>query len=84
MSNKRMYYLVIYDNAVAQKGDSVALKSIISEAGVNIILQDAGATITRKECGNRYKITSKKIFEYVNVDGSKTTFIIADADKQKK
>ena len=81
---KRVYYLVIYDNAKSQTGDSMALKSIISEESAKILLSDSGATITRKECGNRFRITSKKVFEYTNTDGTKTTFIIADADRQKK
>lgn len=82
--SKRIFYLVIYDNAINQTGDSMALKSYLSEANAKILLSDSGATITRKECGSKFRITSKKIFEYVNTDGSKTTFIVADADRQKK
>ena len=84
MSDKRIYYLVIYDNAKSVKGDALALKSILSEHSANIVLNDSAATITRKECGNQYTITSKKVFEYTNTDGTKTTFIIADADKKRK
>lgn len=82
--NKRIYFLVIYDNEKKAKGDALALKSIVSEQSANILLTDPGATITRKECGNSYTITSKRVFEYVNTDGTKTTFIVADADRKKK
>lgn len=77
---KVTYYLVIHDNK-GNKGVSAALKSIVSESKAKILLRDENPVITRKENGGQYRVTDKKYFEYVNTDGTKTLFIVCNADK---
>ena len=71
---------------VAQsKGVSSAKKSIITEASANIILHgDGNPTITRKECGNKFLVLEKRLFEFTNGTGTKFLFIICDVEKVKE
>ena len=79
--SSRTYYLVLFDEARA-KGCANALPSVLDEEAANVLLQDARPTVTRKD-GSKYLVTQKRMFEYRNLDGSKTLFIIADCIKLK-
>lgn len=78
----RTYYLVLFE--AGRTGVTSALKSILSEQSAELILKDVGRpTITRKEDGKKYLIMDKKLFEYKNLDGSITLFIVCNAEKIK-
>tara|TARA_R110000868_G_scaffold203901_1_gene451814 strand:+ start:1017 stop:1262 length:246 start_codon:yes stop_codon:yes gene_type:complete len=76
---KKTYYLVIYD---VKKGRGLvnALPSVIDEEAAQVLFQDANPTIERKR-GGKFLVKEKRFFEYSNPDGSKTVFIICDAER---
>jgi hypothetical protein len=82
MSDKS-YYLVMYEEGKS-KGVIHAYKKVLNEYQTKIILQDAAnPTLTIKENGSKYLLTNKRLFEYINTDGTTTLFIICDGVKQK-
>lgn len=78
----KIYYLIIYDNSFP-KGVSAAKPSILNEHEARVLFQEQNPTIERKKENKKYQVTSKRLFEYKNTDGSLTLFIICDADRIK-
>lgn len=80
--DNRTYYLVLYDERFP-KGVIHAMPSILDQEAANVLLQDANPTIERRKEGRKYQVLSKRMFEYSNLDGSKTLFIICDVKRIK-
>ncbi len=59
------------------------MPSVIDEETANILLVDANPTIERKKEGKKFQVTQKRLFEYKNPDGTKTLFIVCDANRIK-
>lgn len=81
--SKRTYFMVLYEQG-KPKGDCFAKKSIITEQVANVILSDVGnPLIKRKEDGNTYYVTERRLFEFEkNDDGDKILFLILDVVKK--
>lgn len=80
MANKT-YYLVLYD-VNQPRGVNFAFPSILDEQTAEVILREDSPVIHRKK-GGKFKVIEKRLFEYSNIDGSKTLFIIVDATRYK-
>lgn len=72
------YYLVLFEEGKS-KGCANAMPSIVDEKTTSVLLQDDNATIYRKN--GTFTITGKRLFEVVNVDGSKTLYIVCDVKR---
>lgn len=79
----RTYYLVLYEEGKS-KGANNAMPTILDEESAKVIMQVANPTIERKKEGKKFQVTSKRFFEYNNLDGSKTLFIVCDCVKVKE
>lgn len=78
----RTYYMVLYDDSKS-KGAINAMPSILDEETARVMLQEANPTVDRKKGGMKFQVLEKRLFEYKNVDGSTTLFIIADVKRIK-
>lgn len=58
----------------------MARQESINEETAKVLLQEANATIIRKNV--KWKVQDKRLFEYANLDGSVTLVIIVDVIKE--
>lgn len=81
MASKRKIYLVLF-NEKLPKGIMAAKHSMIDENQFQVLMQQDDATITRKD-GAKYTVRDRRLFEYKELDGSITLFVVCDAIKLK-